>query len=318
MQEELFSHPSVVQEAFARFGYILSPDAATCLFVAGSLEKPILIEGPAGVGKTELAKTMALCLKRPLIRLQCYEGLDETKALYEWKYGKQLLYVQMLKDKIAEIMSGAESLSLALARLREQEDAFFSRDFLEPRPLLRALLAPEGAVLLVDEVDKSDPEFEALLLEVLSDFQVTIPEIGTVQALQTPFVVLTSNRVRELGEALRRRCLYLHMAFPDKDLERRIVQARVPALAKSLNAELVSFVQAMRALDLKKHPSVAETIDWARTLVLLHADRLDVDLVRTTLHVLVKFEEDAAILAKESERLVKEAMDDGQNPSFLR
>ncbi len=203
--------------------------------------------------------------------MQCYEGLDESKALYEWKYGKQLLYTQILKDKIGDVLGGTETLAAALNKLHAFGDIFFSEQFLEPRPLLRALQQPGGAVLLIDEIDKSDQEFEAFLLEILSDYQVTIPEIGSVHAVETPIVLLTSNSTRDLGDALKRRCLHLHIGFPDAKLEGRIIESRVPGIENSLRRELVAFVQQLRTLDLKKVPSVSETIDWARVLVLLHA-----------------------------------------------
>ena len=242
------------------------------------------VEGPAGVGKTELAKSVAAWMKLPLIRMQCYEGLDESKALYEWKYGKQLLYTQILKDKISSVIGESDNLATSLDKLHAFGDIFFSKQFLEPRPLLRALEEPGGAVLLIDEIDKSDQEFEAFLLEILSDFQVTIPEIGTVGAIVPPIVLLTSNSTRDLGDALKRRCLHLHIGFPDEKLEAKIISSRVPGIDASLLKQLVSFVQQLRALDLKKVPSVSETIDWAKVLVLLHTSVLSVDLVRDTLN----------------------------------
>jgi len=273
-------------------GYIASQPIATAVYLAHHLQKPILVEGPAGVGKTELAKAVASWLGLGLIRMQCYEGLDEAKALYEWKYGKQLLYTQILKDKLGTLLGAESTLEAAVERLHGVGDLFFSEHFLEPRPLLRALRAPEGAVLLVDEVDKADQEFEAFLLEILSDYQVSIPEIGTVRAEVPPIVLLTSNSMRDLGDALKRRCLHLHIGLPDAKLEGRIVAARVPGVAESLRHQLVSFVQGLRGLDLKKLPSVSETLDWARVLVLLHARELDAELVRGTLNVLLKFESD--------------------------
>ncbi len=281
-----------VIEGLAGAGYIANRPIATSVYLAQHLTKPILVEGPAGVGKTELSKAIASYLDLPLIRMQCYEGLDEAKALYEWKYGKQLLYTQMLKDKLGETLRDTESLEAALERLHGIGDQFFSEDFLEPRPLLRALQQPAGAVLLVDEVDKADQEFEAFLLEILSDFQVTIPEIGTIKAAVPPIVILTSNNVRNLGDALKRRCLHLHIGFPDAKLEEKIIAVRVPGLAPALRAQMVDLVQRLRTLELKKLPSVSETIDWARVLLLLHADKLDADMVRDTLNVLLKYEED--------------------------
>jgi MoxR-like ATPase len=273
-------------------GYIASRRIATSLFMAEHLCKPILVEGVAGVGKTELAVCTATLLDLPLIRLQCYEGLDESKALYEWKYGKQLLYTQILKDRIGETLQDAHTMEAAMDRLHGMGDMFFSEPFMEPRPLLRALREEGGAVLLIDEIDKSDESFEAFLLEVLSAFQATIPEIGTIKAKVPPLVFLTSNNVRDLGDALKRRCLHLHIPLPDAHLEEKIVATRVPGVEAKLNRELVAFVQSLRTMELRKVPSISETVDWARALILLHADALDVDLVRETLNVLLKFEQD--------------------------
>ena len=288
--------------------YIATRQIGTALFLAGNLQKPLLVEGPAGVGKTELARATASWLDLPLIRLQCYEGLDESKALYEWKYGKQLLYTQLLKEKLADVMQGAKGMKQSMDRLRGFGDAFFAEDFLEPRPLLKALREDGGAVLLIDEIDKSDEEFEAFLLEILSDYQVSIPEIGTIKAKVPPIVFLTSNNTRELGDALKRRCLHLYIPFPDAGLEERIVEARVPGIALRLKRQLVAFVQGLRGQELKKLPSVSETIDWARTMLLLHAAELEPQLVRDTLNVLLKFEEDIeATLPKVRELTLRSA-----------
>jgi MoxR-like ATPase len=289
---ELLHSIEATERGLEGAGYIASRPIATAVYLAHHLRKPILVEGPAGVGKTELAKAISAWLGIPLVRMQCYEGLDESKALYEWKYGKQLLYTQILKDKLGVALGEEPDLEAALRRLHGFGDLFFSEHFLEPRPLLRALREPTGAVLLVDEVDKADQEFEAFLLEILSDYQVTIPEIGTVQAVVPPIVILTSNSMRDLGDALKRRCLHLHIGLPDAKLEARIVATRVPGIEAGLRRQLVAFVQQLRGLDLKKLPSVSETIDWARVLVLLHAHALDADLVRNTLNVLLKFESD--------------------------
>lgn len=281
-----------MQHGFAASGYIASDAIATVVYLAQALSKPVLVEGPPGVGKTELAKATAELLDKPLIRLQCYEGLDESRALYEWKYGKQLLYTQVLKEKLGDLMAGAQGLKESIARLHEFDDTFFNEEFLEPRPLLKALWAEHGAVLLIDEIDKSDQEFEAFLLELLADYQISIPEIGTVRAKHPPVVFLTSNNTREIGDALKRRCLHLYIPFPDHKLEQRIIASRVPELEERLRGQLVAFVQGLRALDLKKVPAVSETIDWARALVLLHANELDTQLVRQTLNVLLKFQDD--------------------------
>jgi len=246
----------------------------------------------------------------PLIRLQCYEGLDESKALYEWKYGKQLLYTQILKDKLNDILDGADGLAASMNKLHQQDDIFFSRHFLEPRPLLMALQQEEGAILLVDEVDKSDQEFEAFLLEILSDFQVSVPEIGTIQATSKPFVFLTSNNTRELSEALKRRCLHLYIPFPDPKLEREVIRVRVPGISERLRCQLVSFIQQVRTLDLKKLPSVSETIDWAKVLLLLHSTSLSPDLVRETFHTFLKFEDDIEIARENLYGMVKKAVNE--------
>lgn len=276
----------------AEVGYIATRQIATAVYLAHHLRKPVLIEGPAGVGKTELAVSAARALDFALLRLQCYEGLDDSKALYEWKYGKQLLYTQILKEKIGLLVDGADTLEGAIGKLASFQDLFFSRDFLEPRPLLQAMEQPGGSVLLIDEIDKSEESFEALLLEVLADYQVTIPEIGTIRAQVPPLVILTSNNTRELGDALKRRCLHLHIDFPDATLEQRVLRARVPDIADTLLAQLVAFVQSLRADNIRKPPSIAESVDWARTLVLMHAKVLDETLVRDTLGVLLKRETD--------------------------
>lgn len=292
--------------AFESQGYICSQEIATTVYLAQQLQKPVFIEGPSGVGKTELAKVSATVFGLPLIRLQCYEGLDDTKTLYEWKYSKQLLYIQILKETLHDILQGAEGLADSVNRLHEFDDIFFSEKFLEPRPLLKALQQENGCVLLIDEVDKSDQEFESLLLEMLSDNQISIPEIGTVQARATPPIVfLTSNSMREVSDALKRRCLHLYISFPSAALERQIIQARVPEVAERLNRQLVDFIQELRRLDLKKLPAVSETIDWARTLILLHAQALDEDLVRDTLNVILKHQEDVESVANELSSICK-------------
>lgn len=286
------SSPEAVTSGLASVGYISNDDISTAVFLAVQLRKPILIEGPAGVGKTDLAQSLSRYLDVPLERLQCYEGLDESKSLYEWKYGKQLLYTQILKDRLNEVVGEAGSVTDLTDRLSSFEDLFFSHQFLEPRPLLRAMEQPVGSVLLIDEIDKSDEEFEAFLLEVLSDYQVTVPELGTIRANVPPVVILTSNNVRDLGDALKRRCLHLFIGFPDPVREREIVKARVEGISDDLLTQLVAFVQNIREQDLRKRPSISETVDWARTLMLLHADSLNEDLVRRTLNVILKYESD--------------------------
>jgi len=257
------------------------------------LGKPVLVEGSAGVGKTELALSTARWLSLPLIRMQCYEGLDESKALYEWKYGKQLLYTQVLKEALDEVLQGAKGFAQSVSKLHEFGDIFFSEEFLEPRPLLKALREEDGCVLLIDEIDKADHEFESLLLEILSDYQVSIPEIGTVKAVaEPPIVFLTSNNTREISDALKRRCLHLYIPFPDVDVESKIIGARVPDVPTELQRQLVEFIHELRNLDLKKLPAISETTDWARTLVLLHAESLEPQLVKDTLNVILKFQED--------------------------
>ena len=290
----------------ANQGYIASPAIATTLFLAQQLARPILIEGPPGVGKTELANACSAMLAAPLIRLQCYEGLDESKALYDWKYSKQLLYVQVLKEQLQGILGGANGLSAAVERLHNFDDIFYSERFLEPRPLLSALQSDDGAVLLIDEIDKADYEFESLLLEILADFAVTLPEIGTLRAKHKPLVLLTSNNTRDLSDALKRRCLHLYIPFPEAELESRIVQSRVPDVADSLRQKLVTFVHGVRQLDLKKQPAISETIDWARSLLLLHADSLSAALVDDSLNVLLKYEEDINIVRPEITRLLSQ------------
>ena len=281
-----------VEAGLAASGYIASRQIATAVYLAQQIEKPILVEGPAGVGKTELAKAIASWRGLKMIRMQCYEGLDEAKALYEWKYAKQLLYTQILKDKLGEVLGGAQTLPDALDQLHNFGDVFFSKEFVEPRPLLQALEQPMGCVLLIDEIDKSDAEFESLLLEILSDFQVSIPELGTVSAIVPPTVILTSNGERDLGDALKRRCLHLHIGFPEQKLEEKIVETRVPGISETLRKQAVGFIHQLRTLDLKKLPSVSETIDWARVLVLLQASDLDTATVKETLNVLLKYEAD--------------------------
>lgn len=280
----LFCSVADVAERLAGVGYLASTAVSTTVFLADRLGKPLLVEGPAGVGKTELAKAVAEATGSGLVRLQCYEGIDEARALYEWNHAKQLL----------RITAGQGRGSWDAVR-----DDVFSEEFLLPRPLLTAIRRSEPTVLLIDETDKADVEVEGLLLEVLSDFQVTVPEMGTITAVRRPFVLLTSNSTRELSEALKRRCLFLHLDFPDADLERRIVLGRVPELAESLVDALVRTVRVLRTLELRKPPSVAETIDWGRTLLALGLDTLDDDAVRATLGVVLKHQSDTVRAAAE-------------------
>jgi len=275
------------------FNYIPSREIATVVFLAETTEKPILVEGPAGVGKTELAKSVAGATGRQLIRMQCYEGLDETKALYEWEYAKQLLYTQMVKEKIDYLLSDVTTISEAVDRIAAEEDAFFSHRFIQPRPLLKAIMAKEPVVLLIDEVDKSDPEFEAFLLELLSDFQVTIPEIGTQAAVTRPFVFLTSNNYRDMSDALKRRCLHLYIDYPELQTEMAIVRLKLPGIEQQLLEKLVGAIGRIRRLDLKKPPCISETLDWARSLLALQADDITPEVLETTLNVICKYKTDA-------------------------
>ncbi|MDV5142951.1 MoxR family ATPase [Streptomyces sp. SBC-4] len=276
MTTGFFSSVDDVAERLATTGYLASQAVATTVFLADRLGKPLLVEGPAGVGKTELAKAVTEATGARLVRLQCYEGVDESRALYEWNHAKQLLRITAGRGESWD----------------ETRTDIFSEEFLLARPLLTAIRSEEPTVLLIDETDKADVEVEGLLLEVLSDFQVTVPELGTIAATRRPFVVLTSNASRELSEALRRRCLFLHIGFPEEELERRIVTRKVPGLDAALTASVVRVVGALRAMDLRKVPSVSETIDWARTLLALGADRLDERVVRDSLGVLLKHQDD--------------------------
>jgi MoxR-like ATPase len=299
----MFTSIDEVVQSLAKEKYISSEEIATTVFLALKMEKPVLVEGPAGVGKTELGKCIASALGIDLIRLQCYEGLDEAKALYEWEYAKQLLYTQILKDKLSAMLENEKTLSEAVARLTTQEDVFFSEHFLLARPILRAITGERQSVLLIDEIDKSDSEFEAFLLEVLSDFQVTIPEIGTVTAVHKPFVILTSNNAREMSDALKRRCLHLYINYPTRKLEEKIVSLKVPECGQKLTHDIVKAVHKIRELQLKKEPSISETLDWAKALVVLGYDAMEHDIAVTTLNCLLKYEKDIELAKKHSKSI---------------
>jgi len=290
--EPMFVSVEEVSTRLTEAGYLPSREIATAVFLADRLEKPILVEGPAGVGKTELARAFASASGRELIRLQCYEGLDEAKALYEWEYAKQLLYTQLLREQLGSALGGARTLAEAADRVAAEGNVFFSERFLLPRPILRAVMSERPSVLLVDEIDKADPELEAFLLEVLADYAVSIPELGTFRAKTPPRVVLTSNAARDLSDALRRRCLHLHIDYPAPERELAIVRARAPEVREVLARQAVAAIQAIRKLDLKKAPSIAETLDWVRALVLMGAETLDEKVVGETLDLVLKYESD--------------------------
>jgi MoxR-like ATPase len=306
------SPPSTVEalaEALRRTGYVSDRDLAVALHLAIALGRPLLVEGPAGVGKTELARSTAQALGRELVRLQCYEGLDEAKALYEWDYAKQMLYTQLVRGALdrataERAASPATSVQTAMDAVAASEASFFERRFLLSRPLLQALESPVPVVLLVDEVDRADPEFEAFLLEILAEMQITIPELGTVRAKHVPLVILTSNGTRDMSDALRRRCLHAFVDYPAPEREIEILASRVPGIDAKLSAALTTFVAKVRRLDLKKSPSVGETIDWARSLIVLGRSQLDEDLVRETLGVIVKHQDDREQVAARAKDLL--------------
>ncbi len=302
----MFDSVEKVQQSLADQEYICDKKIATVVFLAAKLEKSVLVEGPAGVGKTELAKTVAAATGRNLIRLQCYEGLDEAKALYEWEYSKQLLYTQMLRDKIGEVIEGAADLREASERIADQDDVFFSERFIVARPLLQAITAEDPRLLLIDEVDKSDPEFEAFLLEVLSDYTVSVPEIGTLQPKFLPMVFLTSNNAREMTDALKRRCLHLYIDYPSEEMEITILKTKVPDIGEKLVEDIVQMVQRIRTLDLKKSPSISETLDWARALMLLNAGSLEKELIEDTMNIILKHQGDIEKAQTELNKLLQE------------
>jgi MoxR-like ATPase len=288
----MFSSVEDVVGALAGEGYIADDRLATTVFLQSRLDKPLLIEGPAGVGKTELAKALADATGRKLLRLQCYEGQDETKALYEWDYGKQLLYTQILREKIGQLVADAADLDEAVERIGAQESVFFSDRFLASRPLLEAVRSEEPVVLLIDEIDRADEALEAVLLELLGEYQVSVPEIGTFVAKQAPYVILTSNNTRDLAAALKRRCLHLFLDYPSAERELEIIRSKDTGLTDALATQLVDIVRGLRELDLRKSPSISETIDWARTLAVLGVDELNAKVLADTVSVVVKYDKD--------------------------
>ncbi|MFO8111345.1 MAG: MoxR family ATPase [Desulfosalsimonadaceae bacterium] len=293
-----------VMKRLEKAGYIASREIATVVFLAAAGNKPILVEGPAGSGKTELARALSTCMNRHKIRLQCYEGLDEAKALYEWEYAKQLLYTQMIKEKINDLISGADTIADAVERIADQEDAFFSERFLLARPLLQAISADDPTVLLIDEIDKADPEFEAFLLELLSEFQVSIPELGIRKAKHIPMVVLTSNNYRDMSDALKRRCLHLYIDYPEPALEAKIIRLKLPGIETRLADKMIAVINRIRELDLKKRPCISETIDWAQALAVLRIDEITREAMSDTINVICKYRSDADMVKASMDRIL--------------
>lgn len=313
----MFDSVESLKQALFGARYLVTDEIATVIYLAEHLDKPLLVEGPAGVGKTEMAKALASAMDTELIRLQCYEGLDEAKSLYEWQYAKQMLYTQLLRDRVGHLLNDAPTLRDAFDRMSQEEDLFFSENFLLPRPLLRALLADKRPVLLIDEIDKTDQEFEAFLLEVLSDYQVSVPELGTIVARNRPIVILTSNQQRDLSDALKRRCLHLFINYPTMKEELRVVRVRAPEVPEQLAKEVVAFIHEVRRLALKKAPGLSETIEWARALVLLNASHLERDTVAQTLGVFLKYESDALRVRSDLSSLIRRSqarLDDDATP----
>jgi MoxR-like ATPase len=301
---ERFESVEEVVDRFHAFDYVTTEQVATVVYLATHLGKPVLVEGPAGVGKTELAKTLALAGNRRLVRLQCYEGQDDTKALYEWDYGKQLLYTQLLRERIDTLLAGTTELAQAAERLRGHEDVFFSEHFLVERPLLEAIRSPEPTVLLIDEIDRADEHLEALMLEVLAEFQVTIPELGTLVSRTHPWVIITSNTTRDVSEALKRRCLHLSLGYPSAERELDILRIKVPDIGEELVRKVVGVIRAARQLDLRKAPSISETIDWARALTLLNVASLDREVIEDTISLIIKHDQDVERVQQELPRLL--------------
>ena len=292
VKQNTFESVEQVTDRFRQQGYIVDHRLATMVFLTTRLEKPVLIEGPAGVGKTELAKSLAKTTGRRLIRLQCYEGLDASQALYEWDYGKQLLYTQLLKDRNNNILDDVQDPSDALPQLKAYESLFFSEHFLAERPIFEAIRSEQPTVLLIDEIDRADEQLEALLLEVLAELQVSVPELGTFAATTTPYVIITSNNTRDLSPALKRRCLHLSLTYPSAERELEILRLKVPGISEDLSQQIVDMVRSLRELDLRKAPSISEALDWAKALAVLNAESLDRKLVEETLMLLLKYDRD--------------------------